>query len=123
AAEILLGLEQRPTAVFASNDDMAAAAVAIAHRLGLDVPGDLTVAGFDDTALATTIWPELTTVRQPIAQMAEMAVQFLVRQIRAQRDGAVQAPEHLVMDFALIRRQSDAAPRRRPKMAGKAADA
>ncbi|GGY58614.1 MULTISPECIES: LacI family DNA-binding transcriptional regulator [Pseudoduganella] len=123
AAEILLGLEHRPTAVFASNDDMAAATVAIAHRLGLDVPGDLTVAGFDDTALATTIWPELTTVRQPIAQMAEMAVQFLVRQIRAQRDGAVQAPEHIVMDFSLIRRQSDAAPRRRPKLAGKTVEA
>jgi LacI family transcriptional regulator len=102
---------------------MAAATVAIAHRLGLDVPGDLTVAGFDDTALATTIWPELTTVRQPIAQMAETAVQFLVRQIRAQRDGAVQEPEHIVMDFSLIRRQSDAAPRRRPKLAGKGGEA
>ncbi|AVR95935.1 LacI family DNA-binding transcriptional regulator [Pseudoduganella armeniaca] len=115
AAEILLGLEQRPTAIFASNDDMAAATVAIAHRLGLDVPGDLTVAGFDDTALATTIWPELTTVRQPITQMAETAVQFLVRHIRGRREGADEGPQHLVMDFALIRRQSDAAPRRRPK--------
>jgi LacI family transcriptional regulator len=122
AAEILLNLEHRPTAIFASNDDMAAAAVAIAHRLGLDVPGDLTVAGFDDTALATTIWPELTTVRQPIAGMAEEAVQFLVRQIRALRDGAPEAPEHVVMDFSLIRRQSDAAPRMRPpiKISGKA---
>lgn len=123
AAEVLLGLAQRPTAVFASNDDMAAGTVAIAHRMGLDVPGDLTVAGFDDTALATTIWPELTTVRQPITQMAEMAVQFLVRQIRARRDGIVQAPEHLVMDFSLIRRQSDAAPRVRPKLTGKPANA
>jgi LacI family transcriptional regulator len=114
AAEHLLGMEQRPTAVFASNDDMAAAVVAIAHRLGLDVPGDLTVAGFDDTALATTIWPELTTVRQPIAAMAETAVQFLVRQIRAKRDGAPESPQHSLMDFSLIRRQSDAAPRMRP---------
>lgn len=114
AAEILLSLAERPTAIFASNDDMAAAVVAIAHRLGLDVPGDLTVAGFDDTALATTIWPELTTVRQPITEMAEEAVQFLVRQINAQRDGTPERPEHIVMDFALIRRQSDAAPRLRP---------
>ena len=114
AAEQLLGLAQRPTAVFASNDDMAAATVAIAHRMGLDVPGDLTVAGFDDTALATTIWPELTTVRQPIADMAETAVKSLVQQIRAQREGEPQAPEHLLMDSALIRRQSDAAPRTRP---------
>jgi LacI family transcriptional regulator len=122
AAETLLALEQRPTAIFASNDDMAAATVAIAHRLGLDVPGDLTVAGFDDTALATTIWPELTTVRQPITEMAEASVQFLVQQIRAQRAGTPEAPEHVVMPHALIRRQSDAAPRLRPptKIAGKA---
>jgi LacI family transcriptional regulator len=122
AAESLLGLAQRPTAVFASNDDMAAAVVAIAHRLGLDVPGDLTVAGFDDTALATTIWPELTTVRQPITAMAEEAVQSLVRLIRAQRNGTPEAPEHVVTKHTLVRRQSDAAPRLRPsaKIAGKA---
>lgn len=116
AAEILLGQEQRPSAIFASNDDMAAATVAIAHRLGLDVPGDLTVAGFDDAALATTIWPELTTVRQPITDMAGAAVELLVRQIRARRGGESRSSEHIVMDFSLIRRQSDAAPRLRPPM-------
>ncbi|MFP5392639.1 MAG: LacI family DNA-binding transcriptional regulator [Gammaproteobacteria bacterium] len=114
AAERLLRLETRPTAIFASNDDMAAAAVAIAHRMGLDVPGDLTVAGFDDTALATTIWPELSTVRQPISEMAETAAQALVRIIRARREGGSEAPQHQVMEFSLIRRQSDAAPRMRP---------
>jgi LacI family transcriptional regulator len=114
AAEILLAQEPRPTAIFASNDDMAAAVVAIAHRLGLDVPGDLTVAGFDDTALATTIWPELTTVRQPITGMAEAALRSLVQQVRARHSGTPQAPEHALMDYALIRRQSDAAPRMRP---------
>lgn len=114
AAEHLLALAQRPTAIFASNDDMAAAAVAVAHRLGLDVPGDLTVTGFDDTALATTIWPELTTVRQPIAGMAREAVQSLVRRVRALRDGVDAAPEQVRMDFELVRRQSDAAPRTRP---------
>ena len=114
AAERLLTLEQRPTAIFASNDDMAAAAVAIAHRMGLDVPGDLTVAGFDDTALATTIWPELSTVRQPIADMAESAATALVRTIRARREGNRADPEHIVMDLSLVRRQSDAAPRMRP---------
>jgi LacI family transcriptional regulator len=115
AAEQLLGLAERPTAIFASNDDMAAAAVAVAHRLGLDVPGDLTVTGFDDTALATTIWPELTTVRQPIAGMAREAVQSLVRRVRAQREGEPAEPEQVRMDFELVRRQSDAAPRTRPQ--------
>ena len=117
AAEHLLAMEERPTAIFASNDDMAAAAVAVAHRLGLDVPGDLTVTGFDDTALATTIWPELTTVRQPIAEMAREAVQALVRRVRALRegvDGEDTKPEQVRMDFELVRRQSDAAPRIRP---------
>ncbi|APV52250.1 LacI family transcriptional regulator [Betaproteobacteria bacterium GR16-43] len=117
AAEILLSVDHRPSAIFASNDDMAAATVAIAHRLHLDVPGDLTVAGFDDAALATTIWPELTTVRQPITEMAGAAVDLLVRLIRARREGAPEASEHVVMDFSLIRRQSDAAPRLRPPVA------
>jgi len=114
AAEHLLALDDRPTAIFSSNDDMAAAAVAVAHRLGLDVPGDLTVTGFDDTALATTIWPELTTVRQPIAGMAREAVQSLVRRVRALREGEEARPEQVRMDFELVRRQSDAAPRTRP---------
>jgi LacI family transcriptional regulator len=117
AAEHLLGLDERPTAIFCSNDDMAAATVAVAHRLGLDVPGDLTVTGFDDTALATTIWPELTTVRQPIAEMAREAVQSLVRRVRALREGALgdaSEPEQVRMAFELVRRQSDAAPRIRP---------
>jgi len=114
AAEQLLALAERPTAIFASNDDMAAATVAVAHRLALDVPGDLTVTGFDDTALATTIWPELTTVRQPIAEMAREAVQALVRRVRALREEEPAEPEQTRMDFVLVRRQSDAAPRVRP---------
>jgi len=114
AAEQLLALHERPTAIFASNDDMAAATVAVAHRLALDVPGDLTVTGFDDTALATTIWPELTTVRQPIAEMAREAVQALVRRVRAMREEAPAEPEQTRMNFELVRRQSDAAPRVRP---------
>ena len=117
AAEFLLAQEPRPSAIFASNDDMAAATVAIAHRLGLDVPSDLTVVGFDDAPLATTIWPELTTVRQPIMEMAAAAVDLLVRQIRARRNGEPLSCEHVLMDFALARRQSDAAPRVRPPAA------
>jgi LacI family transcriptional regulator len=61
AAEKLLARKRLPTAIFASNDDMAAAAISVAHRRALDVPGDLSVVGFDDTPIATTVWPELTT--------------------------------------------------------------
>ena len=113
AAEQLLGLADPPTAIFSSNDDMAAATVAVAHRRGLDVPGDLTVCGFDDTTLSTAIWPELTTIHQPIADMARAAVALLVGTIRRQRGG--DAPRHQVLDYTLIRRQSDAPPRRRPR--------
>src|SRR6478735_299072 len=113
AAEKLIDLDHPPSAIFASNANMAAATVAIAHRRGLDVPGDLTVCGFDDTALATTIWPELTTIRQPVSDMARAAVALLVGTIRRQRGG--DAPRHQVLDYTLIRRQSDAPPRRRPR--------
>ena len=112
AAERLLAMVDRPSAIFASNDDMAAATVAIAHRRGLDVPGDLTVVGFDDTTLATAIWPELTTIRQPIADMSRAAIAMLVEAIRGQDDPT--AERFALLDFTLVRRQSDAAPRRRP---------
>lgn len=115
AARHLLGLAERPTAVFACSDGMAAATIAAAHGLGLDVPGDLTVTGFGDTPLATTIWPELTTIRQPSAAMARAAVQSLVRQVRSLRQGCRSEPEHLCLEFELVRRLSDAAPRLRPK--------
>ncbi|WEK01451.1 MAG: LacI family DNA-binding transcriptional regulator [Candidatus Sphingomonas phytovorans] len=113
AAEKLLDVPNPPTAIFASNDDMAAACVAVAHRRGLDVPGDLTVCGFDDTTLATAIWPELTTIHQPIADMSRAAVEMLVSTIRRPRAND-DRQQHIVLDFTLVRRQSDAAPRRRP---------
>mgnify|MGYP005811078401 CR=1 FL=1 len=114
AAEFLLRQPNPPTAIFASNDDMAAACVAVAHSQGLAVPGDLTVCGFDDTAMATTIWPELTTVRQPIGEMSRAALEFLVRQIKARRARTSVPSGHELLDFTLVRRQSDAAPRKRP---------
>ena len=110
AAEQLLSLPQRPSAVFASNDDMAAAAVAAAHRRGLDVPRDLTVAGFDDTALATTIWPPLTTIRQPVAEMAREAVILLAEAIRRREAGEAEAPEQALIPHALVTRQSEGPP-------------
>lgn len=107
AAEQLLTV-WNPTAIFASNDDMAAATVAVAHRRGLEVPGDLAVAGFDDTPLATTVWPPLTTVRQPIAEMAREAVRLLIEQIRKQRGGETMPVRHKLLKFTLIDRESTA---------------
>jgi LacI family transcriptional regulator len=108
AAEGLLKRDRRPTAIFASNDDMAAATVAMAHRLNLNVPRDLAIAGFDDTLLATTVWPELTTVRQPIAEMAREAVKLLLEQIRRKRSGVAQEIVHKLLKFTLVERGSSA---------------
>ena len=79
AAEALIALPAPPTAIFASNDDMAAGILAYAHSLGLDVPQDLSVAGFDDTALASLVWPPLTTIWQPVRDLAYTATQLLLR--------------------------------------------
>jgi LacI family transcriptional regulator len=77
AADVLLDLAQPPTAIFASNDDMAAGVLTVAHRRGIAVPAGLSVAGFDDTALASQLWPPLTTVRQPIRDLAYAAAGLL----------------------------------------------
>jgi LacI family transcriptional regulator len=106
AAEQILGAPHRPTAIFASNDDMAAAAIAAAHRARLDVPKDLTIVGFDDTPLATTIWPALTTVRQPVASMARKAVELLLEEIRLRRLGETLEPLLHFMNFTLVKRES-----------------
>ncbi|MET0363918.1 MAG: LacI family DNA-binding transcriptional regulator, partial [Sphingobium sp.] len=65
AGEALLALPDPPTAIFASNDEMAAGVLSIAHRRGLSMPRDLSVAGFGDDAVASFVWPPLTTIRQP----------------------------------------------------------
>jgi len=93
AARKLLATEPAPTAIFASNDDMAAAVNAEAHRRDLDVPRDLTVVGFDDTLIASTIWPELTTIQPPIARMAREAIDMLVAAVRGGwQAGAAKSP-------------------------------
>jgi LacI family transcriptional regulator len=111
AADQLLGLENPPTAIFASNDDMAAAAVTVAHRRQLDVPGDVTICGFDDTDFSQSIWPELTTIHQPIAAMARAAVDLLVEQIRNEKAGNPRTVSDRVLDYTFVRRDSDKAPK------------
>ncbi|MFM9435769.1 LacI family transcriptional regulator [Janthinobacterium sp. CG_23.3] len=110
AARQLLAGAQRPSAIFASNDDMAAAVVAVAHGLHLSVPGDLTVCGFDDTPVATTVWPELTTIHQPIADMARAAVSLVLEDIRRRRAGDAKLTDHHLLEFTLIARGSSGAP-------------
>lgn len=74
ATERLLGARQRPTAIFAANDGMALGAMAVARRMGFAIPGDLAIAGFDDSSGGRMTFPPLTTVRQPYATLARSAV-------------------------------------------------
>ena len=74
------------------------------------MPNDITVCGFDDTAMASTIWPELTTIRQPIREMTAWAVSAAVRIIKARRAGERAQPEQKMLPYTLVRRESDSAP-------------
>lgn len=102
AAEALLDLPQPPGAIFACSDDLAAAVISVAARRDLRIPQDLAVAGFDDTPIAIKVWPTLTTVRQPIAAMAEQAVFALANGLRS--NGA--EAEDRVVDFEIVERAS-----------------
>lgn len=90
----------KPTAIFASNDDMAAAVISIAGQMGVDVPGDLSVCGFDDTPLARIVWPALTTVRQPIYKMGYQAAKEIVRR------SDEEAEKGEILDFEIMLRDS-----------------
>lgn len=105
----LLELEPRPTVIIASNDDMAAGVIFEAQERGLAVPQDLSVVGFDDTPLASHIWPTLTTVRQPIEQMADSATRMLINLLRGNRD----VPSSESYQCEVVKRNSTTAPKRR----------
>lgn len=81
AGKELLEAGSRPSAVFASNDDMASGVMHVAYKLGLSIPGDLAVAGFDDTPMSRRFWPGLSTVKQPIRQIGRRATELLMAQV------------------------------------------
>jgi LacI family transcriptional regulator len=87
---------------------MALGVLMVAARMGLSVPDQLSVAGFDDSNAAQFIWPPLTTVRQPVVDMAYAAADLLLS-----RDPDTAQPRVRMLDFDLIARQSTAPPRSR----------
>ena len=107
AAERLLDLMPRPTAIFSSNDEMAAGVIHAARQRGLDIPRDLSIIGFDDTPIAAHVWPPLTTVRWPIASMARSATLKLIAGID---DGSDAVEEPSLFLSTLIRRSSVSPP-------------
>ena len=99
AVRVLLAAKPRPTAIFAANDDMAVGAMTALMAEGLHIPQDISVAGYDDTRLASVVWPPLTTVRQPISDMARRAAERLMTPDE-------DAPLEEVFDFELVIRAS-----------------
>jgi LacI family transcriptional regulator len=114
AADELLSGKAPPTAIFASNDDMASAALSVAHRKGLDVPKNISVVGIDDTS-ASSLWPALTTVRQPIFDIASTAVENLTQTLSDLRAGRETACQNIVLPHVLVERESAAPPREAQK--------
>lgn len=104
AAGKLLAAKVRPTAIFASNDEMAAGALHVAEELDLHVPNDLSLIGFDDSPTAAHVWPPLTTVRWPIRTMAKAAALKLIGS-----GGKEPQPHRFLSD--LVMRSSVAPPR------------
>jgi len=106
AAEKLLGGGELPTAILASNDDMAAAVVSMAQGRGIRVPEELSVGGFDDTPIASIIWPEMTTVHQPITAMGAAAVSIIHQMVTELRSGRAPRVVHQRMRYKLVKRGS-----------------
>jgi LacI family transcriptional regulator len=104
AARRILRHPQRPTAIVCANDQMAAGAYHAAYEVGLTIPGDLTIIGFDDADVATRIYPPLTTVRLPTREMARVAVEGLL--------DPESARANLVFDATLVVRGSSGPPKR-----------
>jgi LacI family transcriptional regulator len=105
-AQSLLKLPQAPTAIFAANDDTAAGALAAAQMHGSKVPEQVAIAGFDNVELARLVWPNLTTIEQPVMKMAELAVQLLTtrkRQEKQQNEQSSRPKLHILKHDLIVR--------------------
>jgi LacI family repressor for deo operon, udp, cdd, tsx, nupC, and nupG len=114
AAERLLGRADRLTAIFCFNDEMAMGAIEVARRLGVRVPEQLSVVGFDDIRFARHMDPPLTTIAQPMRRIGEGAVRLLLGILAG--GGDAETPESVTLPHKLVVRASTAhAPRRRAR--------
>jgi LacI family transcriptional regulator len=104
AADKILTMPDPPTAIFAANDETAAAAAWTAHRLGIRVPEDLAIVGFDDTPLAERTFPPLTAIHQPIGEMAQRASELVI--MAMMQPVKVTGTQDVIVDYALVERQS-----------------
>ena len=96
----------RPTAIFAGNDEAAYGAIFAAQEMGLQIPRDLSVGGYDDLSLSKNIWPGLTTVHQPSEDIVEAATRLLIRKLKNQ----TQLPSQILLPSRLVLRGSTSYP-------------
>ncbi|HEY7884936.1 MAG TPA: LacI family DNA-binding transcriptional regulator [Cellvibrionaceae bacterium] len=106
ACEQILNTGDTVTAIFASNDDMASAVIFTLQKFGLRVPEDVAVAGFDDTSIARSVWPPLTTIKQPIDEMSVHSVDLLMETIKADQLFDMRLDKHELLPHKLIVRGS-----------------
>ncbi|MBU2881682.1 LacI family DNA-binding transcriptional regulator [Psychrosphaera sp. B3R10] len=107
-ATALLKQDPRPTAIFANNDEMAAGAVRASTDLGLKIPNDLSIAGFDDNIIASRIIPSLTTIRRPVEKIASLATKKLIQSISP--DQSVEKEKIVVKPYLITRESTKQCP-------------
>jgi len=105
SAEKLLSMANPPTAIFACNDDMAVAVLSVATRLGIPVPDQLSITGFDDNPVSRMTWPQITTVRQPVKEIGRAAADLLIK-FQPKRNGWPDLMPNRLLDFELVIRRS-----------------
>jgi len=100
AAEALLQRTPRPTAIFASNDEMAAGVYKVARNMGLSIPHDLSIVGFDDSPVAARLFPALTSVQRPLQDMGRQAA---VKLLDCQPGERVPSPNEMLIPSLVVR--------------------
>lgn len=112
AGEHFVQMRAMPTAVFASNDEMAAGVLQVAHERGVAIPRQMSIVGFDDTPVSREVWPAMTTVHQPISHMSKQATLMLLDAIKDNGAAAATVPKAQlqIFDAPLIKRDTTAPP-------------
>jgi DNA-binding LacI/PurR family transcriptional regulator len=104
---LTLGLRAGVTEIFAANDQMSLGVLRALHELGRDIPGDVSIVGFDDMDEASSFWPPLTTVRQDFAAVGRLSIQKLLSQV----SGTSAEPGKTIVPTELVIRSSTSSPR------------
>lgn len=113
AGQVLFARRKRPTAVIGSNDETAIGVMAAAYSWGASIPRDISIAGIDDAPIASSFWPSLTTIRQPITDLGRVATEILISEIETARERRIEK-----LDCEIVVRDSSGPPPQRPWKSG-----